>query len=508
METRPDSPSVSRDDVDQLLRSINATLIEVSPDGDIRMASESACTLLGYTEAELLGRSIDIIFSGAGASADDSQQHAARPVEHTGLSKDGRHIPVRLSRFVMHDDQGRIDRIVYLGLDMSERRSMESQLHRAQKLTLIGQLARSVAHDMNNILSVITGRSVFLLQSPDLKENHRNEIKEIREAANLATSVMQHLLDFSRPQVPDLLILDLNAGLTGLRSVLTRVTGEDIQLRLNCGPNLGYIQADQGQLEQVLLNVIINASDAMPDGGSLTIETANVELNEADARIYGTSPGPYVSLAVCDTGCGMDADTRSKIFEPFFSTKSPDKGTGLGLSTVYGIVKQLGGGIGVESAVGQGTTFTIYLPKIDPNNLPLARASETAQPISGIATILLVDESMILRNLVSDSLKKNGYTVLEAKDGPEAVAIGEQHTGSLDILVTDVVVPEMAAAEIVTRLQKRHGTMRVLYISAFDDTALRQHGITDPERQVIRKPFTEKELVSKVEAMLEGMRAE
>ena len=373
-----------------------------------------------------------------------------------------------------------------------ELRTSEEQLRQAQKMEAVGRLAGGVAHDFNNLLMVMRGYGELLLNRLDANDPLRRNAEEIQEAAKRATALTQQLLAFSRKQVLQPKVLELNAVVTEVEKMLRRLIGEDIELAATLDLALGRVKADPGQIEQIILNPAVNARDAMPQGGRLTLKTSNVTLDQAYARQHrGARPGPHVLLAVSDTGVGMDAETQSHIFEPFFTTKDAGKGTGLGLSTVYGIVKQSGGTIWVESAPGRGTTFEIYLPLVE----KVAAGGELhpalpAPPPGGTETILVVEDEMSVRRLAAEFLGSNGHTVLEAQDGGEALQVCEEHRGPIHLLITDVVMPGMSGRELAVRLAGRRPEMKVIYMSGYTDDAIVQHGVLEEGIPFLQKPFS------------------
>ena len=383
-------------------------------------------------------------------------------------------------------------------------RQSEEQLRQSQKMEAIGRLAGGIAHDFNNLLMIILGYSELLLN--ELKQDHkmRGQVEETQKAAQRAVSLVRQLLAFSRKQVLDPQVLDLNDVVGNLEKMLRRLIGEDIELITRMDPSLGRVKADPGQLEQVIMNLAINARDAMPQGGKITIETSNVEPAEAAARqLAPAQPGPHVKLVVRDTGCGMDAETQAHIFEPFFTTKEEGKGTGLGLSTVYGIIKQSGGGIHVQSAPERGATFTVYLPRIDEVTSAAAVHKAPDRPAQGVETVLLVEDEQGVRTLVRDGLLRYGYTVLEAQNGVEAFLISNQHQGPIHLLVTDVVMPGMNGREVAHQLMALRPDMKVLYISGYIDDAGLRSGADRARTSFLQKPFTPEALARKVRDVLD-----
>ncbi|MBI1728374.1 MAG: PAS domain S-box protein [Candidatus Rokubacteria bacterium] len=350
--------------------------------------------------------------------------------------------------------------VLGVATDITERKKLEIQLIQAQKLEAIGQLAGGVAHDFNNLLTVILGRCALVLGSLPPDASPRRDIDLIQKTADRAVALTRQLLAFSRKQILEPKVLDLDVVVPGIATMLQRLIGEDIELVFRPGAELGRVKADPGQIEQVIMNLAVNARDAMPDGGRITIETGNVELGDEYARQHvGVQPGPYVLLAVSDTGTGMDSATQARIFEPFFTTKAPGKGTGLGLSTVYGIVKQSGGNIWVYSEPGRGTTFKVYLPRVENTAEPV----QVIRPAPGRGTesILLVEDEEAVRALAREVLEGYGYTVFEARDVADAMLIAERHTGPIHLLVTDVVMPQMSGRALAERLASLRQEMKV-----------------------------------------------
>jgi signal transduction histidine kinase len=386
---------------------------------------------------------------------------------------------------------------------LSALRESQEQLLQSQKLEAVGQLAGGIAHDFNNLLTVIIGYSELVLRTTAADHPHLPKLQEIKKAARHAASLTRQLLAFSRKQVLQPKVLELNSIVPEIERMLRRVIGEDIELRTTLQPDLGKIEADPGQVEQVIMNLAVNARDAMPAGGKLTIETADVYLDETYTRHHvGSVPGPYVMLAISDTGAGMDEETQSRIFEPFFTTKPLHKGTGLGLSTVYGIVKQSGGNIWVYSEVGRGTTFKIYLPRTDKGLDAYKQTELDANLLRGNETVLLVEDADSLRKLAREVLETNGYTVLEAASGLEALRICGQSGIPIHLLLTDVVMPEMSGRELANQLAPLHPQMRVLYMSGYTDDTIVHHGVLEPGINFIQKPFTPDQLATRVREVL------
>ncbi len=385
----------------------------------------------------------------------------------------------------------------------------QDQLVQASKMEAVGHLAGGVAHDFNNLLMVIMGRTELLLAALGSGDPNRSVIELIEKTAHRAADLTRQLLAFSRKQVLQPAVLDLNTVVSNMSEMLRRLIGEDITLITVLGPALGRVKADPGQIEQIIMNLAVNARDAMPHGGRLTLETANVDLDAAYARKHVSArPGPHIMLALSDTGIGMDPKTQARIFEPFFTTKGPRKGTGLGLAMVYGIVKQSGGNIWVYSELGQGTTFKIYLPQIEEPIESAQGRSALAPPLRGVETVLLVEDEDAVRDLARDILQARGYTVLEARHGAEALRISEQHPGPIHLMLTDVVMPEMTGRVLAGRLAALRPETKVLYMSGYTDNAVVHHGVLDPGTVFLQKPFTGAVLARKVREMLDSRAVE
>jgi hypothetical protein len=397
-----------------------------------------------------------------------------------------------------------------LAKDITERkraeqalRETEAQLRQSQKLEGIGQLAGGIAHDFNNLLTVINGFSALAMKGLSAEDPLRDNLDEIKKAGDRAASLTRQLLAFSRKQVLQPEILNLDSVVAEMEKMLRRVIGENIDLRAVLEPGLGNVKADPGQIEQIILNLVVNARDSMPGGGKVTIETDNVYLDEEYANNHvGARPGDYVMLAVSDTGIGMDEKTQARIFEPFFTTKELSKGTGLGLSTIYGIVKQSGGNIWVYSEVGRGTTFKVYLPRVDDTAQEYKRSSETEEVLNGTEIILLVEDEEMVRKLARQILATQGYQVLEATNGEAALRMCERNQEPIDLLLTDVIMPEMNGPELAERLHRLRPELRVLFMSGYTDDAIVHHGVLEEGVNFIQKPFAPDVLAKKVRQIL------
>lgn len=388
--------------------------------------------------------------------------------------------------------------------DMSEEKRLENQLRQAQKMEAVGRLAGGIAHDFNNILGVIIGYSELAQEELDSASSARDHVAQIRDAGQRAASLTSQLLAFSRQQILQPRVLNLNAVVNNLLPMLRRMIAENIELIFQPYPQLGSVKADQGQIEQVLMNLAVNARDAMPGGGKLVFETANTELDESYAKDHvPVRPGSYVLLSVADTGSGMDASTASRIFEPFFTTKELGKGTGLGLSIVYGVVKQSGGYIWVYSEPGKGTAFKIYLPRVDEVAEILEPGGAQILKTTGSETILLVEDDEPLRKLTRSLLEANGYKVLEAENGPRAILIAEQST-TIDLLLTDVVMPGTSGSELTAKVKLSHPDLKVLFISGYSGELIAHHGVLEKGTNLLQKPFTRSSLLTNVRSVLDS----
>ena len=390
-----------------------------------------------------------------------------------------------------------------VSIDTTERRSLEEQLRQSQKMEAVGRLAGGVAHDFNNLLTIIVGYCQLMLGSSELDEEQRAKVEEIRKAGERAALLTRQLLAFSRKQVLTPQVLELNTVIGNLQKMIERLIGEDIELETIRHPELDLVKADPGQVEQIIMNLAVNARDAMPKGGKLTIETANVEFDELYAHSHLPSlPGHYVMIAVSDTGTGMDRETQKHIFEPFFTTKELGKGTGLGLATVYGIVKQSGGFIWVYSELGIGSTFKIYLPRVLEEEESPAAGKLEPDHLQGSETILIAEDEDSLRLLMRGILQRRGYKVLEAANGKEALGISNQYPEPIHLLLADVVMPQMSGRELAQRICAARPELGVLYISGYTDNAVVHHGVLDPNTAFLQKPFSPDALAKKIRLVL------
>ena len=509
----PKAPA-PRDDVTHarlaaIVNSSNNAIVSKDLDGTIRSWNPAAEMIFGYAASEIIGQSVFILIPED--LHDEERAILARVAagerieerETARIRKDGKRIPIAVSVSPLRDRRGRLIGASSIKRDIGVQRSLEAQLRQAQKMEAVGRLAGGVAHDFNNLLSVILGYGELMAQ--ELSDGHplSEPVNEILAAGRRASELTGQLLAFSRQRVLDLRILDVNEVIRDAENLLKRTIGEDIQMECDLSTEPSRCKADSGSLVQVLMNLAVNARDAMPNGGKLLIETENVELDaEYTLGHAEAAAGSYVRVSVTDTGIGMDQETQSRIFEPFYTTKPEGKGTGLGLSTVFGIVKQVGGNIWVYSEPGRGTTFKIYLPRTAEAAQPRAIERVAAPRPRGSETILLVEDDEPVRKLARGILKREGYRVLEAANGGEALLICEQHDERIDLLLTDVVMPRMSGRELAERLDVLRPGIVVLYMSGYSERAVVHHGVLDSGINYLSKPITPTSLLAKVREVL------
>ncbi len=480
------------------------------PDGGILYGSPATTRILGYDLGEFVKlNALDLIHpEDRDAVVGRLTESMANPGGRVDVAARVRHQDGtwRYLEGVFTNllDDPSVSAIVNNYRDATERRSLEQQVIQAQKMEAVGRLAGGVAHDFNNILTAIGGYTDLLLADLPPDDPRRQDVDEIHRAADRAAALTQQLLAFSRRQVLQPKVIDLNALVKNVQKLLRRLIGEDVQLATALAADAGRVRADPGQVEQVIMNLVVNARDAMPGGGQLTIETRNVDLDAAYAMEHRTVvPGPYVLIAVSDTGTGMSADTQSHIFEPFFTTKEVGKGTGLGLATVYGIVKQSGGSIWVYSELGHGTTIKVYLPRVDEPVEPVAQKGPVDPAhLRGTETILLVEDEPAVRGVARQILTRQGYTVLEASDGPAALKMVAAGGPKVDLVLTDVVMPGMSGRALADHLAGRWPGIKVLYMSGYTDDAIVRHGMLEPGLAYLQKPFRPEALARKVREVL------
>jgi len=491
-----------------VIQSSPLAIYTLDPTSTVLTWNRAAEALYGWRAEEVIGRPLPTV-------SHDLEDHARlrdrvlrgealRGVEVTRRRKDGTSVNISLSVAPLHDAAGRVTGMLSLAADVTEMRQLEGQYRQAQKMEAVGRLAGGIAHDFNNLLTAIIGTTALVLEDLGLESRARLDIQEIEKAAKRAAGLTRQLLIFSRQQVLEPRALDLNALVGNLEKMLHRLIGEDIELVTKPAASLGAVRADPGQLEQAIVNLVVNARDAMPQGGRLTIETAEVELDRSYiAGHVPTQPGRYVLLAISDTGVGMDGATKARLFEPFFTTKEPGRGTGLGLATVYGIVKQSGGYIWTYSELGHGTTFKMYLPRV----AELAEAPEstrgTPTPARGSETVLVVEDQEEVRKLTKRVLEARGYAVLAAANGAEALEIVDRHATPIHLMITDVVMPGMNGREVAQLACAKRSDLKVLFVSGYTGEAVLQHRLLEPGVAFLQKPFTPDALARKTREVLD-----
>jgi PAS domain S-box-containing protein len=494
-----------------LFENASDMILSVDLDWNITAANKAFAEAVEYSADELLQMNLAELlppetheFARKQLVLKLSQEVEVTTYELEFVAKSGHRVAVEVKTKVIWRD-GQPAGVEAIARDMSERNRLEQQLQQAQKMEAVGQLAGGVAHDFNNMMSAVIGFSELVLHR--LEEDHpvRRQVEEIRRAGERASDMTHQLLAFSRKQVLQPKVLDLNAIVAETEKLLGRLIGEHVELVTVLDPDLDPIEADPGQLGQVLMNLAVNARDAMPNGGTLTFETQNVELDDGYAAShFEIEPGSYVVLSVSDTGIGMHAETRTRIFEPFFTTKGEGEGTGLGLATVYGIVTQSGGTISVYSEPGRGTTFKIYLPRATADSQEIEQPSASRESPRGSETILLVEDESLVRSLELETLEDSGYTVLEAYSPSHAIDLCRQHQGPIDLLLTDVVMPEMSGPELADQLALIRPAMKVLYASGYADGAIVNQGVLEPGTAFLPKPLTPSALARKVRDVLDS----
>ena len=484
---------------------------QVGLDGRCLKAPPRLCEILGYTEEELLARKFQDITHPEDRTANwEACQRLFRgevnsvEYEKRYLRKDGTIVWVYLNSSMIFNQEGKPDRMLAYIRDITEQKRLEEHLRQSQKMEAVGRLAGGVAHDFNNMLTIIHGYCDLTLEGLQPFDPIHENVVEIRKAADRAALLTRQLLAFSRKQILAPKTLNLNEIVSESQKMLHRLIAEDVEIKIALDPKLGDIKADSGQIEQLLMNLVINARDAMPQGGLLTLETRNVDMDhECGEEEPNVTPGRYIMLAISDTGHGMDAETKAHVFEPFFTTKEPGRGTGLGLATVYGIVQQSGGYITVTSEPGAGTTFKVYLPRVEAAEKRPADKN-LASPGSGTETILLVEDEDMVRTLACRILRSCGYNVLEACNGGEALLMCEQRQETIQLLLTDVVMPRMSGRDLAERLRALRPELKVIFMSGYTDDVVLRHGVLSLDAEFIQKPFASRDLIGKVRAVLDG----
>jgi PAS domain S-box-containing protein len=494
-----------------LIDSIGDAVFLMDLDDRIVFANRRAVDLTGYAEAQLLGRSALTLLTPEGAREVGTRLDASKdgagvaPVHDVRLVRqDGRKLWVDVTLSSVLKESRVVGRLGVLH-DTTEKRHLEDQLRQSQKMEAIGRLAGGVAHDFNNLLAVIMGYSDLLRSALGRRDRLARDVEEIRRASERATALTQQLLAFSRNQILQPQVVEVNALVGNMAEMLRRLIGEDIELELRLDPGAGRVSGDPGQLEQVLMNLAVNARDAMPRGGRLTLETRAVELEPAQVESSpGCAPGAYVRLAIHDTGYGITPEVQAHLFEPFFTTKEPGRGTGLGLSTVYGIVKQHHGHIEVDSQPERGATFRIHLPRVEAEPATEPRPGGSRGQPGGSETVVVVEDESALRDLIGRILGHSGYTVVTAADGIEALDAIKAHGGSIDLVITDLVMPRLGGRELAARLRGSHPKTRLLYLSGYSAESVEKPSEPGPDARLLQKPFTPAALLQATREVLDG----
>ena len=491
-----------------LFDSAPMAIVGIEPDGTVKTWNVAATRIFGWTADEVIGKQLPFVPRDRPAEFLQHREALMEGEAHTGIerhciTKTGDEIQVRMSLVPLRGADGEISGLVGLLEDITEQKRLEAQLLQAQRLENIGRLAGAVAHDFNNLLTVINGYGELALSQLDPRDPLHESVHEIKAAGDRAASLTQQLLAFSRRQVLQPKVLDIGAVVTELEGMLRRLIGEDIELVLGRDPYMGMVKADPVQVHQVIMNLAVNARDAMPSGGRLAIETCNVDLGNEITRIQpDIKPGPYVMLSVTDNGSGMDEATQSRLFEPFFTTKAPGKGTGLGLSTVYGIVKQSGGHITVDSEVGRGTSFRVYLPRVEAAEIPDSASSRQGVVAPGTETLLLVEDQQEVRQLALQVLEIYGYKVLAAANGDQALEIARANP-DIDLMVTDVVMPGMTGPQLAQNLLEIRPNLKVIFMSGYADAAMAPSDVPEGAGY-LQKPFAPETLARQVREVLDS----
>lgn len=495
-----------------LFDTVNLIVLGLDLQGRVDYVNPFLLHLMDYTEEEMIGSDWIERFAPQRdqetlrAAFLDLRDWELHPHHQNAIvTKAGKERMITWHNTVVRDAGGEPTGTLSVGEDVTEHAQLEMQFRQAQKMEAVGRLAGGVAHDFNNILTAIFGYTDLMMLELPPSSSVRGDLEEVRKAATRAAGLTRQLLAFSRQQVLQPTVLNLNDIITNLESMLARLIGEDVKVRGILAPDLGNVRTDAGQLEQVLMNLVVNARDAMPTGGELTIETANAELSSEYAEAHQpVEAGSYVMLAVTDTGIGMSRETKGRLFEPFYTTKEKGKGTGLGLSTVYGIVKQSRGYIWVYSEPGLGATFKIYLPRVDAPVQPVEPVSESTGARTATETILMAEDDELLRPLTHNILQRAGYRVIVAANADEALANAAAHEGPIHLLLADVVMPGESGRRLARRLGAIRPDMRVLYVSGYTDDAIVHHGMLEPGLNYLQKPFTPSGLVNKVREVLDS----
>ncbi len=487
-----------------------AISISTQEDGKYLDVNDAFLKMLGYERRDVIGKTVSQLKVWANV---EKREVVISTLSRAGtISAFETHFNTRTNEQKLVQVSAEVIRldnrpcILAIIQDVTEAKQLEEQLRHAQKMEAVGRLAGGVAHDFSNLMGIIIGYSELAQERLDANHPVRKHVDQIRAAGELAALLTRQLLGFSRQQVLQPRIVDLNAVVKNLSKMLLRILGEDVTLVFRSGADLGSVKADLGQIEQVLMNLVVNSRDAMPEGGKIFVETANVELDLEFAKHYQAEPGSYVMLSVSDTGCGMDTKTLSRIFEPFFTTKNPGQGTGLGLSMVYGVVNQNGGFIEVHSEPLKGTTFKVYLPRAEESSQDIGETRSQAVPAGGSETVLLVEDDSPFRKLATDLLGSSGYRVIEAENGQVAIEMLKQSKETVHLLLTDVIMPGMNGSDLAMHCRFIRPDLKILFMSGYTGELIAHHGVLDTDTAFVAKPFSKKSLLGKVRSVLDASR--
>jgi PAS domain S-box-containing protein len=494
-----------------LLESASQAILSLDRDGRIVLANPKAAEMFGYPLDELLGAQLEMLLPEGKRAVhnhqlvDYFQAPRTRPMgigmDLSACRKDGREFPVEVSLSYIETEEG-LFAIAFVN-DISQRKHLEEQLLQAQKMDAVGRLAGGVAHDFNNMLTVVQGYTRMILDELSPVDPLRECADEIYRAADRASALTNQLLTFSRRQIIQPRVINVNTVVVHVEKMLRRLIGEDIDLHLHLASEVGNIRADPSHIEQAIVNLVVNARDAMPFGGRITIETSDITLDETYSRSHvGVQPGPFVMIAVSDTGQGMDAETRRRIFEPFFTTKGRGKGAGLGLTIVYGTVKQVGGDIWAYSEPGQGTTLKMYFPRVVDVVEEEPHEESAPPPAEADETILVVEDEKAVRDLTVRILRRLGYSVLVASGGEAAIEIAKSYEGKISLLLTDVVMPNMSGRQVADQLLALRPGLKTLYLSGYTDSTVVHHGVLEKGLDFLPKPFSRDVLAQKIREIL------
>ncbi|HLY16518.1 MAG TPA: ATP-binding protein [Bryobacteraceae bacterium] len=502
---------VSEENYRTLLDEAPYAICRATESGQMLQVNRAMSDMLGYVpgaEGDLLARDLPLVFDSTDAfytfRTDLLKRGTIQGTDCTWITQGGQRVHVRIGGRAVRDGAGRLVYIDILAENVTERKELEARLGQAQKMQAIGQLAGGVAHDFNNLLTVILGQAEGLLEGP-LSADQRSRLQDVQQAATRASALTRQLLAFSRRQILQPQLLNVNTLITQMSGLLGRLIRENIELTFVPGTDVGFIRADPNQIEQVVMNLTVNAQDALAQGGKISIETARVRIDSTNGQNSPSEPGDYVRIIVRDTGEGMDRETQAHVFEPFFTTKKVGEGSGLGLATSYGIVKQSGGQIQLESEPGKGTVFSVFLPRVADSHQPVAEPlTATAHPPpTGRETVLVAEDEAGVRELVTTQLRRLGYKVLAAASGEEALGIARAHTGTIDLLLSDVVMPKMGGRELALELQKIRPGLHVMFVSGYAGQTTEQ-ALKGSGACILGKPFSLKELATTVRIALES----